>query len=172
MRKTHTYDLPQYTIPKQSVQDTERVLRAYGSRRYPHEGFVYWGGLKTKTEYNVRIVIAPHLDSKFAGVHISASSNTEVVQTLSERSMIEIAQVHSHPSGWVDHSYGDDIWAPFKVEGLISIVVPDFCRHGMLPLGICGVHRFENGRFVRLSSDYVGRHFRISRGNSRFCDLR
>ena len=148
------------------------MLRDYGGMRSPHEGFVYWGGTKTKSKYNVEIVIAPRLDSKFAGVLISSRSNTAVVQTLSQHSMIEVAQVHSHPSDWVDHSYGDDLRAPFKVEGLISIVVPNYCKHGMLPLKLCGVHRFDNGGFVRLSGEYVRSHFRISRASSTFCDLR
>jgi hypothetical protein len=172
LRRIQTDDPSQYDIPKRAVQDTEKVLRDYGGRRSPHEGFVYWGGTKTRTKYNVQIVIAPRLDSKFAGVLISSRSNTAVVQILSDHSMVEVAQVHSHPSDWVDHSYGDDLRAPFKVEGLISIVVPDYCEHGMLPMKLCGVHRFENGGFVRLPSEYVGRHFHISRASSTFCDLR
>lgn len=161
-----------YVVPGKAVHDTERVLRAYGSEPYPREGFAYWGGSRTKSGFEVKSVIAPRLDANFAGVRISAESNSRVVQALCEYSIVELAQVHSHPGGWVDHSRGDDLMAPFKVEGLVSIVVPDFCRRGMLPIEICGVHRFEGGRFVRLSSGHVKRSFIISRKSSAFYDLR
>lgn len=85
---------------------------------------------------------------------------------------IEIAQVHSHPSDWVDHSEGDDLWASFKIEGLVSIVVPNYCKDGMLPLTNCGVHRYINGNFIRLSKKYITSHFRLVNEKSDFVDLR
>ena len=86
---------------------------------------------------------------------------------------IEIAQVHSHPSDWVDHSEGDDLWASFKIEGLVSIVIPNYCKGGMLPLTNCGVHRYINGNFIRLSEKYITSHFRlVNNEKADFVDLR
>jgi hypothetical protein len=161
-----------FSIPSQAIDHTERVLRAYGDRRFPHEGFVYWGGTKKYDTSTIELVIAPHLEARFAGVRISAKSNASVVRELSNRSLTEVAQVHTHPTDWVDHSCGDDRLAPFRIGGLISIVVPNFCKHGMLPLRVCGIHRFTINSFERLSDFYVTKYFHVTHGSASFCDLR
>jgi hypothetical protein len=35
-------------------------------------------------------------------------------------------------------------------ENYISIVVPSYCRGGMLPIERCGVHRYEGRTFRRI----------------------
>ena len=68
---------------------------------------------------------------------------------------------------------GDDKWAANKMTGLLSIVVPKYCIDGMLPLKTCGIHRFENNNFMRLSEEYINSHFDIVEDlNSVFEDLR
>jgi hypothetical protein len=51
--------------------------------------------------------------------------------------------------------------AVFKVEGLLSIVVPSYCQKGMLPLTICGIHRYEKQGFTKLSRTYILSHFAV-----------
>lgn len=151
-----------YLLSDQIIQKTTQVLQEYASIETSHEGFVYWCGNITSKESTITTVIAPKTSSSYGRVSTSHSSNFEFIKELNQRGLVHIAQVHSHPTDWVDHSEGDDNWAPFRSEGLISIVVPNFGTTGMIPLQKCGVHRFENGSFHRLSNNDVKRHFKIS----------
>lgn len=54
-------------------------------------------------------------------------------------------------------------------EGFLSIVVPYYACHGMLPLTDCGIHVFEVDRFRRLSEAEIEAHFRVTPD---FVDLR
>ena len=150
-----------YLVPFMAISHTERILHEYGKRVPPHEGLVYWGGQKDGNKITVSIVIAPKTVSDYGRVSTSPRSNFDVVRLLNEYNGVQIAQVHSHPGIWVDHSPGDDDLAAFKVNGLVSIVVPRYCHRGMTPLSGCGIHRYTNGEFIRLSSDYIKGHFRI-----------
>ena len=162
-----------YIIPINTLLDSERVLKEYSRKHPSNEGFVVWGGLKDNNIFNVKLVIAPKTESDFGRVVVSHKSNYYVVKELSKRNIIQIAQVHSHPTSWIDHSQGDSEWAAFKVEGLLSIVVPNYCKKGFKDLLSCGVHRFSNNNFIRLSSKYIKEHFNLKMDlRSDFIDLR
>jgi hypothetical protein len=85
----------------------------------------------------------------------SASDNARVVKKLVEHKLELYAQVHTHGSSSVEHSYGDIVGALMPYEGFLSIVVPHYGRNSMWPLYNCGVYRFEGGRFVRLSPNEI-----------------
>jgi hypothetical protein len=150
-----------YSIPLQVIHDTERVLMEYAEIKPSNEGMVYWGGTKCSNRITVQGVIAPQTESDYGSVSISHRSNFDFVGALNKHHLVQIAQVHSHPSKWIDHSTGDDQMAAFKIEGLLSMVVPEYCINGMLPLATCGIHRYIGGNFKRLSKKYVSNHFLI-----------
>ena len=150
-----------YILPSEVISHTERILSEYGRKKPPHEGLVYWGGKREGERITVSIFIAPKTVSDYGRVSTSPRSNFDVVRLLNKHNGIQVAQVHSHPGTWVDHSFGDDDLAAFKVNGLVSIVVPRYCHRGMMPLSSCGIHRYTNGEFIRLTPDYVKSHFRI-----------
>lgn len=167
------FDNKKYIIPKQVITDSQKVLREYASLEPSNEGLVYWGGTKNEQIVTVTTVIAPKTDSSYGRVSTSYKSNSKFVQALNEKKIVYIAQVHSHPTTWVDHSEGDDAWAPFKIDGLLSIVVPTYGKNGILPLTKCGVHRFEKTHFERLPRKYVKKHFVIdSQYESDFVEMR
>jgi hypothetical protein len=154
-------DATKYVIPSQAIGETESILREYGKKYDPNEGLVYWGGNKDANLVTVHAVIAPKTESSYGRVSTSHRANFDFVEYLNSYNLIQIAQVHSHPTSWVDHSNGDDEWAAFKIEGLLSIVVPEYGSKGMLPLTTCGVHLYTQGCFVRLSKKYISKHFLI-----------
>lgn len=157
--KTYTpRDKIAYQIPQQAIQDTSTILKEYGR----NEGLVYWAGTKEGLIVTVKAVIAPKTTFSWGNVSVSHKSNYNFVGALSKNNLIHLAQVHSHPSEWVGHSPGDNVMAAFKVEGLLSIVVPQYCQNGMLPLSRCGVHRFTKGTFKWLSNKYVESHFELT----------
>lgn len=162
-----------YLLPLEVISHTERILSEYGRKKPPHEGLVYWGGKKESERITVSTVIAPKTVSDYGRVSTSPRSNFDVVRLLNKHNVIQIAHVHSHPGTWIDHSLGDDDLAAFKVNGLVSIVVPRYCHRGMMPLSSCGIHRYTDGKFIRLSLDYIKSHFRIENSEGLvFEDLR
>jgi hypothetical protein len=150
-----------YLLPSEVISHTERILAEYGGKEPPHEGLVYWGGQKHGNRATISIVIAPKTVSGYGRVSTSPRSNFDVVRLLNKYCGVQIAQVHSHPGIWVDHSPGDDDLAAFKVAGLLSIVVPRYCHKGMSPLSSCGIHRYTNREFIRLSPNYINSHFKV-----------
>ena len=159
-----------YSIHSGVMKITDSVLKQYG--QLPHEGLVFWAGSISKNNVNVTHVIAPETESSEGRVTVHHSSIYLVVKALSNNKVIHIGQVHTHPGNWVDHSYGDDEWAPFKRPGLISLVVPNYCSTGMFPFKKNGVHRYQENQFIRLSTKYIKRHFTVVEGEAHFTDLR
>lgn len=155
-----------YTIDREVIRFTEKVLAEYGQPPHPNEGLVYWCGKREKNKISITGAIAPKTISSPYKVSTTYESNAQFINQLSDNAVIQIGQVHSHPGTWVDHSDGDDQWAPFKVKGLLSIVIPSYGMSGMLPLILCGIHRFDGDQFIRLSSHYVKRRFKIVKGKS------
>ena len=166
-------DKKRYLISSKVIKDTERVLHDYANKNPSNEGLVYWAGTVSNNTIKVTTVIAPNTESDFGRVSTSHKDNFHVVNELSKLKLVEVAQVHSHSGYFVEHSDGDDKWAAFKFEGLLSLVVPNYSKDGMLPLEKCGAHRYENGEFARLSKEYVKKHFRlVDYNNSKFVELR
>ncbi len=162
-----------YVIPYQAISDTQRILKDYADFVPSHEGLVYWGGIKEDDTITIKLVVAPETESGPGHVKTSHRSNFEFIEILNSYSLVQIAQVHSHPTDWVGHSLGDDEYAACKVKGLLSIVVPEYCMEGFNLLRNSGVHRFQNKQFVRLHSAYLKGHFEITHGiKSGFKDLR
>jgi hypothetical protein len=173
-KKLHTpRDSLTYVIPVKAIQDTERILAEYGHLSPPNEGLVYWGGIADGNSRIISLVFAPLTESNGGRVSTSQRSNFDFVRELSRDNLVQIAQVHSHPGKWVDHSLGDDALAAFKREGLLSIVVPEYCQNELKLISSCGVHRFQRASFIRLSRKYLERHFIISeKGGSLLEDFR
>lgn len=155
-------DQMKYLINEKVVLETESVLSDYGKLKPAHEGLVYWAGIKTKDITYISSVIAPKTQSRPQGITVQGDSFFNIVRFLSKNNLVQVGQVHSHPGSWVDHSIYDDEGATSKVEGLISIVVPEYSVRGMRPLEICGIHRFSKGEFIRLENMYIKNHFSIT----------
>lgn len=151
----------QYFLPRKVIVDTERILLDFPLKRKPDEMIVYWVGIREGDKSTVKLVVVPNAKTNSGRVIVSQEANFYFVKALSSRNLIQIAQVHTHPTSWVGHSLGDSKYAAFKVKGLLSIVVPSYCRRGMLPLKKCGVHRFDGKKFIRLPNRYIKDHFHI-----------
>jgi len=152
-------------IPSSLISATEGVLRSYGEMSPPHESIVYWGGIKLADRIEVRSLHVPRAETDKYRVVTNHHQNSRFVSDLSRLGLTQIAQVHSHPTDWVGHSYGDSAWAAFRTTGLLSIVVPEYCRNGMLPLTRCGVHRFEDRDFIRLPKRYITQYIEVVGSN-------
>src|SRR5690349_5276539 len=112
------YDPYNYSISSDVVAFTETILAAYGEIRPSNEGMVYWAGRRNGYTIDIKMAIAPATISSRGRVEVTPLSNLNVILELSKHHHIHIGQVHSHPTNWVGHSDGDDLWAAFKYDGL------------------------------------------------------
>ena len=162
-----------YFIEENVIQNTEWVLKDYGLMNPSHEGFLYWGGTITKDKTVIDTVIAPDCNSASLRISTDHRANADVVINLVKRQRVHVAQVHSHPSDWVDHSDGDNEWASFKIKGLLSIVVPHYGLKGILPFNACGIHYYNGQKFIRLTKRQIRKKFKtINNKNAIYIDLR
>jgi proteasome lid subunit RPN8/RPN11 len=174
-KKYNPKDALQYLVTKHVIDYTINILREYGTREHAAEGLIYWAGAVNGDVFNITAAIAPQTDSSRHGIKTSNESNAMFVEYVCDQGLEYIAQVHSHPGTWVDHSGVDNEETAFRSEGLVSIVVPSFGADGMTPLTKCGIHRYSNGKFIRLNDSYIKKHFCLTTSqinNSLFKDLR
>jgi hypothetical protein len=151
----------QYYVPLKAIIDTEHSLLDFPLMHKPDEMLVFWAGIREANKSIVKLVVVPNAKTNAGSVVVSQEANFHFVKALSSRALIQIAQVHTHPTSWAGHSPGDGEYAAFKVKGLLSIVVPSYCIKGMWPLEKCGVHRFDGKKFIRLQTNYVRTHFHV-----------
>ena len=151
----------QYYVPLRALLLTEQSLRDYPLTHEPDEMLVFWAGIREANKSIVKLVVLPNAKTTAGSVEVSHEANFRFVKTLSSRALIQIAQVHTHPTSWAGHSPGDSKYASFKVKGLLSIVVPSYCNSGMRPLEKCGIHRFDGKKFIRLQTKYIRSHFHV-----------
>jgi proteasome lid subunit RPN8/RPN11 len=143
------------------LASTTAWLQAAGDERSAHEGVVYWAGKSFGREWVISTCIAPQAHTTRGSFRTSSGNNAEVIAYLATHRLELLGQVHSHPGQLVDHSDGDDEGALMPYEHFLSIVVPDYGCSGMWPLTKCGVHRFEAGRFRRLTDAEVEAAFKL-----------
>lgn len=141
------------------LEETARVLTSYGTRQRPHEGVAYWAGVANEKALVVTTVLAPEAETSPGSFHVSAVANALIVAEANRHQIQILAQIHGHPGEWVGHSGGDNAGAFMPYSGFYSVVVPCYGRKGLAPLSCCGIHRFENGEFVRLSDEDIERQF-------------
>lgn len=126
-----------------------------------HEGILYWAGKNFDDKWFVTTCIAPQALTTPGSYQTSAQANAEVIKYLAVHRLEMLGQIHSHPGDLVDHSKGDDRGALMPYENFLSIVVPYYASQGILPLNQCGVHRYQNKKFIRLSNDEIRKSFWI-----------
>jgi proteasome lid subunit RPN8/RPN11 len=142
---------PVLAITEAVIRASEHYLRA--ELWQPTEKVVYWAGIKRPDVCTATTVIRPAARLTRGSFRTTPEANAEVIAFLSDRGLALVGQVHTHPGPWVDHSGGDDEDAFMPRENYISIVVPSYCRAGMLPIEHCGVHRYEARTFRRITGD-------------------
>lgn len=143
------------------IAGTRAALESAGTRRVRHEGVVYWAGRSVANDQLAIAAIVPHAQTSARNYQVTAEANAHAIAWMCDHGLELVAQVHSHPGEFVEHSDWDDAHAAFPFEGLWSIVVPNYGRRGLVPIEHCGVHRFESGGFRVLDAAEAAASIRI-----------
>ncbi len=143
------------------LDNTVRCLRSFGAEEECHEGIVYWAGVEAGSQWWLLACIKPDAVTTWGSYRTTAATNAKAILAARHFDLHLLAQVHSHPGKWVNHSQGDEQGAFMPFEGFLSIVVPNYGLHDAFSLDQCGIHRFERGRFRRLVDSQVKAIFRL-----------
>jgi hypothetical protein len=126
-------NVKRFDVPQAIVEKTERSLRAAGREGY--ELFVLWTGRETDDVFQVLDAHVPRQQSARTrdGLHVSVEGEAlhRLNMWLYQNEQILGAQIHAHPTE-AFHSETDSTWPIVTTRGGLSLVVADFCRHGLL----------------------------------------
>lgn len=75
---------------------------------------------------------------------------TDFFFRLADDRRMAVAQIHTHPGDWVDHSPTDDEFVLVPSPGFVSVVVPDFGEQ--FERSRCAIHVLERSGSWRLDA--------------------
>lgn len=116
------------------------------------ECVVYWLAMQSQPLEVVQVVHPVHTASVF-GYVVDDAWLTRFSFSLADGGLTAIAQLHTHPSCFVDHSDTDDEFVLVPSAGFVSIVVPDFARY--FTRSRCGIHVLEPSGLWRRETEAV-----------------
>jgi len=156
-------------LPDQAMEITISTLRQY--RRL--EAACFWYGLREGSDAAfIKAVVTPLQANRWGNYHVSSESVSAMSAATRPSGWVCLAQVHSHPGSFVEHSPYDDENA--SSQRILSVVVPDYGRwNGKWPQGI-GVHECQNGYWHQLSDGDAALRVQLKPGSEpiTFIDLR
>jgi len=141
LRRTHEYFLPYWQA---------RVETA-----------CYWFGVDADGLQVVTTVAAPKLYQTPGNYSVDMASLRRLAAAMRAQRLINLAQVHTHPSDWVDHSPYDDERAYSTREGALSLVWADYGLSLNYDLSGVGVHERRGGVWVQLDERKAGEIIRL-----------
>ena len=122
----------EFVIPADICDATDRQLREAGLDGNEH--FILWSGIVRDDRFLVRTLHCPKQTAlRLAGglcVRVEADELHRLNVWLYENAERLAIQVHSHPRE-AFHSDTDDTYPMVTTLGGLSLVVPDFARHGV-----------------------------------------
>ncbi len=141
-----------FCIKQETVEHTEEALREAGENG--HERFALWTGTTRGTLFSVdHLYVPPQQAYQFDDgvcVRVGADALHELNVWLYRNRQTLAIQIHTHPQD-AYHSDTDDTYPIVTTLGGLSIVVPRFCREGLLCSGIA-VYRLAAGGWTRQSA--------------------
>lgn len=134
-------------VPQQVWETTLGLLKPYAEARV--EAGCYWYGLRAASRDGAVVLVGiPRQTARPRNFDVSPDDLAALSETVSTLGLACLAQVHTHPGIDVAHSCWDDSHA-VSIKAL-SVVLPEY---GGVPVTwkSIGVHRYEDGRWRRLS---------------------
>lgn len=126
-----------FSVSQETVDHTEAALREAGKDGY--ERFALWTGTTRGEHFSVDHLYVPqqrgyHFDDGLC-VRVGADALHELNVWLYRNQQLLAVQIHTHPQE-AYHSETDDTYPIVTTLGGLSLVVPRFCRDGLLSRGL------------------------------------
>lgn len=134
------------------VQNTEIELRKAGRDGY--ELFVLWSGTVQGDRFIAQTMHVPQQRSyklqEGLCVRVDGAALHGINRWLFDHSEVLAVQIHTHPTV-AYHSDTDSTYPIVTTAGGLSIVVPNFCRDGLISTGTVA-YRLRAGGWIELDS--------------------
>lgn len=151
----------EFVVPGELCDATDRQLREAGLDG--DERFVLWSGVVCEDRLLVKTSHCPEqIAYRLAGglcVRVGAEELHRLNMWLYENAEQLAIQVHSHPTV-AFHSDTDDAYPMVTTLGGLSLVVPDFARHGVRGPNTA-LYRLSRAGWQRLSTPSARRVLRL-----------
>lgn len=134
------------------VAPTRAALQASSTDGCADEGLVLWVGRNLDDTSIVLACVAPRTAHSPGWVHVDEHAVGEAARAARSLGLGLVAQVHSHPGSDTRHSDGDDDLIVMPYESMFSLVVADYGRGSLHPSDGAGLHQFQDGRWIKVSS--------------------
>lgn len=147
-------------VPSPALAITLKIFQSAA----PYECCCFWYGVRdvADIEAEVRAVIVPRQRQARRNYLVPVDSVRDVQQRVAPLSVVNLAQVHSHPGADTEHSIYDDEMA--NSRRALSIVIPHYGHwQSDWPIGI-GVHEFQRGYWHRLDDRTAGHRVAVADG--------
>ncbi|MDA9504962.1 hypothetical protein XI09_09675 [Bradyrhizobium sp. CCBAU 11386] len=155
-------------VPKSALEQTVRVLQA----AVRVETCCFWYGRDLPGGCGrVEAVVVPPQRGTWGNYDVTGDAMAAVSAATRAKRWVALAQVHSHPGDWVEHSRYDDARAISR--GVLSVVFPRYGHWtGPWPHR-AGIHEFQINYWHLLSiADAARRLVLEGAGTVSFLDLR
>jgi len=117
----------------------ESLLHNFQLPRAPLERVAYLDGVAFEDIQIATTITLPNAQMFPRYFRVSGDAMSEAGQHFRRYGLSRLAQVHTHPNGYTEHSPFDDENAYSQLDGAISIVMPHHARHRP-GLADCTVH--------------------------------
>jgi hypothetical protein len=138
-----------FSVNRETVDHTEAALREAG--RNGHERFVLWTGTTSGELFSVDHLYVPqqrgYQFEEGLCVRVSADALHELNVWLYRNQQVLAVQIHTHPQE-AYHSETDDTYPIVTTLGGLSLVVPWFCRDGLLSRALA-IYRLTADGWIR-----------------------
>jgi hypothetical protein len=156
----------QLRVPGDALKATVALLRKAGRRE---SGLFWYGPRDTEGNGSVAYVVAPRQRMTWGNYAVSGPALAEIVHRLPD-DWKPLAQIHSHPGEWVEHSNYDDRMVSSR--RVLSLVFPSYGRcTEPFPIGV-GVHEWQNDFWHLLDATSAQQRVVLIGGTVRVEDMR
>jgi hypothetical protein len=156
-------------VPRPALALMRQGLTRYRDGKL--EGCCFWYGPKVDSRrLPISHVVFPKQVNERKSFAITSEAIAEMSAATRPLGILNRAQLHTHPSSWVEHSWYDDDHAISRKA--ISIVLPYYGNTiEKWPQGI-GVNEFRDGQWKLLTGDQASQQVQIVEATIELIDLR
>jgi hypothetical protein len=150
---------PALFVPRNIVTATYEYFLPYWKAEV--ETACFWFGVDLG-DYQVATTVAvAKLFQTQGNFRVDKDSMRRLSASLSQQGLVNLAQVHTHPSRWVEHSPFDDERAYSTRDGAMSLVWPEYGQSTNHGLEKVGIHEMRAGIWARLSVGEISERIRL-----------
>lgn len=145
-------------LPRRALDITLEFLRTAGRL----ECCCFWYGRQDEAS-TVTTIVVPRQCQTWGNYHVAVDAMQRIHQMVAPRGLRNLAQIHTHPGKFVEHSIYDDQMA--NSRRALSLVVPSYGHWSSIwPSGI-GVHEFQDEYWHLLTDHDASRRVVLTTSN-------